>query len=90
MAASGARPSEKEEDDIFDWEVELEVDEFGNIKVDKSNLAQRIMYKFATATTGGGAGDSHESETFAIATTWGGAGDSHERKDDEEIDIDRI
>ncbi len=90
MAAGGARPSEKEEDDIFDREVPLPVDEEGNIIVDKSDLAQSIMYMFATATTGGGAGDRHESKTFAIATTWGGAGDSHERKDDEEINIDDI
>ncbi len=57
MAAGGARPSEEEEDDLFDRGVELEVDEFGNIKVDGSDLAQLIMYKFAKATTGGGTGN---------------------------------
>jgi hypothetical protein len=74
MAAGGARPSEEEEDDLFDRGVELEVDEFGNIKVDGSDLAQLIMFRHATATTGGGAGGRDESED----------------EDDGEINIDDI
>ncbi len=57
MAAKGVTPSEVEEDDFFDRSVALPVDEEGNVKIDKSNLAQRVMAMFATATTGGGAGD---------------------------------
>jgi hypothetical protein len=47
MAAGGDRPSEEEEDDIFDRSVTLPVDEEGNVKIDGSNLAQLITHRFA-------------------------------------------
>ncbi len=51
MAAGGDRPSEEEEDDIFDRSVTLPVDEEGNVKIDGSDLAQLITYKFAAGNS---------------------------------------
>lgn len=52
MAAGAAPTFEEEEDDIFDYTPELELDEEGNPIVDKSDLAQLITHKYAVKNTG--------------------------------------
>ena len=68
MAANGDHPSLVEEDDLFDRSVTLAVDEDGNVKVDGSDLAQLITYKFCKpAMEGGDSGkELTEAEVDAI------------------------